>query len=53
MCIRNDRTCTRKDKFRACVLLPICHDPIADRFEALERQLIELRKKLESRDSSQ
>ncbi len=26
-------------------------DPIADRFEALERELIELRKKLESRDS--
>jgi serine O-acetyltransferase len=28
-------------------------DPIADRFEALERELIELRKKLESQDSSQ
>lgn len=28
-------------------------DPIADRFEALEREIIELRKKLESRDSSQ
>jgi serine O-acetyltransferase len=27
-------------------------DPIADRFEALEREIIELRKKLESRDSS-
>jgi len=27
-------------------------DPIADRFEALEREIIELRKKLDSRDSS-
>jgi len=27
-------------------------DPIADRFEALEREIIELRKKLESRDAS-
>jgi len=27
-------------------------DPIADRFEALEREIIELRKKLESRDSA-
>jgi len=27
-------------------------DPIADRFEALEREIIELRKKLDSRDSA-
>ena len=27
-------------------------DPVLDRFEALEREIIELRKKLDSRDSS-
>ena len=41
------------DKFRACVLLSIRPDHIADRVEALERDLIDLRNKLDSRHSSQ